>query len=244
MGTCGVYIIEHTASKRQYIGSSLNIEKRWRIHEGALNKGKHHSKYLQRIWSKYGKPVFSFYVVLICPRAELKIREQEYLTARRPVFNGTLSANSPVMRGGRLPSQWVENVRASIKKRYAEGFKVFHPPRSAEYKTAARIATTRFWAGQDYRVKVVAAIRAAMTPDECAARKDRTKRLWADPAYREKAVAARIGNAYNKGYKCTPAQVENRKRAARISNMKRNYGESWRDEYVRRYPEHAGDVNA
>lgn len=29
---------------------------------------------------------------------------------------------------------------------------------------------------------------------------------------------------------------------ARISNTKRNFGEGWREEYVRRYPEHAEDV--
>jgi group I intron endonuclease len=67
--------------------------------------------------------------------------------------------------------------------------------------------------------------------------------LWKDPEYRAKAVAARKGNAYCKGYKCTPEQVSNRKRAARISNMKRNYGDHWKDEYIRRYPEHAEDVN-
>lgn len=67
--------------------------------------------------------------------------------------------------------------------------------------------------------------------------------LWKDPEYRARAVAARKGNAYCKGYKCTPEQVENRKRAARLSNMKRNYGVAWKEEYIRRYPEHAEDVN-
>lgn len=67
--------------------------------------------------------------------------------------------------------------------------------------------------------------------------------LWKDPEYRAKAIAARKGNAYCKGYKCTPEQIANRKRAARLSNMKRNYGADWKEEYIRRYPEHAEDVN-
>lgn len=71
----------------------------------------------------------------------------------------------------------------------------------------------------------------------------RVKALWATPNYREKAIAARKGKAYAKGYKCTPEQIENRKKAARISNMKRNYGEEWRVEYARRYPEYVGDIN-
>lgn len=85
---------------------------------------------------------------------------------------------------------------------------------------------------------------APVYSDEERSRKSqRVKDLWATPEYREKAVAARKGNAYNKGYKCTPEQVENRKKAARISNMKRNYGMDWKIEYARRYPEFVGDLD-
>lgn len=74
-------------------------------------------------------------------------------------------------------------------------------------------------------------------------RSQRTKDLWATPEYRERAVAARKGKAYSKGYKCTPEQVANRKRAGRISNMKRSYGLEWKVEYARRYPEFVGDLD-
>lgn len=67
-------------------------------------------------------------------------------------------------------------------------------------------------------------------------------RLWENPEYRERAIAARKGKAYNKGYKCTPAQVENRKRNARISHAKRMFGVDWVAAYRARYPEHALDV--
>jgi group I intron endonuclease len=87
-------------------------------------------------------------------------------------------------------------------------------------------------------------VSVAYSEAERALRSERTRKLWASPEYRAKAVAARKGNAYSKGYKCTPEQVENRRRAARISNMKRNYGSIWQEEYVRRYPEHEEDINA
>lgn len=76
----------------------------------------------------------------------------------------------------------------------------------------------------------------------CEERSRRAKLLWESPEYRANAIAARKGNAYNKGYKCTPEQIENRRRAARISNMKRNYGSDWVNEYTKRYPEFAEDV--
>lgn len=67
--------------------------------------------------------------------------------------------------------------------------------------------------------------------------------LWKTPEYHAKASAARRGNSFALGYKCTPEQTENRKKAGRISNVKRNYGAGWKEEYIRRYPEHAEDVN-
>ena len=87
-------------------------------------------------------------------------------------------------------------------------------------------------------------VEVSFSEAERGLRSERSRKLWSDPDYRARAVAARKGKAYNKGYKCTPEQVENRKRAARISNMKRNYGLEWEAEYVRRYPEHRGDINA
>lgn len=66
--------------------------------------------------------------------------------------------------------------------------------------------------------------------------------LWKDPEYRTKAIAARVGKGGPIGFKCNSKQIANRKRAGRISNMKRNYGAAWKDEYILRYPEHAKDI--
>ena len=86
-------------------------------------------------------------------------------------------------------------------------------------------------------------ITAVYSEKEIKNKSDRTKTLWANPEYREKAIAARKGKAYNKGYKCTPEQVENRKKAGRISNMKRAHGDDWKTEYIRRYPTYVEDLN-
>lgn len=86
-------------------------------------------------------------------------------------------------------------------------------------------------------------ITAVYSEQEIKNKSERTKTLWANPEYREKAIAARKGKAYNKGYKCTPEQIENRKKAGRISNMKRAYGDDWKTEYSRRYPTYVEDLN-
>lgn len=76
-------------------------------------------------------------------------------------------------------------------------------------------------------------------------RAENAKKVWERPGYREKHKASMAGKCLGPvGYKCTPEQVENRRRAARISNMKRNYGAAWRVEYATRYPEYIGDLDA
>lgn len=44
--TSGVYAITNTATGKRYIGSAVNIKKRWREHLHNLRKNKHHSKKL------------------------------------------------------------------------------------------------------------------------------------------------------------------------------------------------------
>jgi len=213
----GVYTIQNNVSGKIYIGSSKVLNNRLRQHRSALRGGYHQNIHLQYSWNKYGEEAFTFRTLLICAPEQMRQYEQRVIDGLRPEYNQSLSAFSGVPFGGTCTD---------------------------EHKAKVGQASKKFWATPEYRERNIEAVRAAMTPEECAARSERTKALWANPEYRAKAIAARKGNAYSAGYKCTPDQIENRKRAARISNMKRNYGENWKQEYVCRYPEFAGDVNA
>ena len=244
LNVCGIYAITHVDSGRSYIGSSTNIKTRVRKHIEALKRGTHHSKYLQRVFSRYGQDSFEVQTVLICETKHLQMYEQALIDGMSPVFNGTKSANSPVQRGQKLPEVWKNNAAEAVRRRYADGFKVIHPPRSEEYRHTVSIESASRWKDDAKREKNITAIRAAMTEDECQKRSERAKKLWGDPEYRAKAVAARKGNAYSKGYKCTPEQIENRRKAARISNTKRKHGDNWKEFYVQYYPDYAGDVDA
>ena len=44
----GVYEILNVVSGKRYIGSSVDLRKRFRVHRLALNRGAHHSAFLQR----------------------------------------------------------------------------------------------------------------------------------------------------------------------------------------------------
>lgn len=79
-GVSGIYAIRNTLNGKAYVGSSVDLKKRWRNHRSDLEQGKHHSTYLQHAWNKYGKCNFVFEVLEIVPnKAELISREQHWM---------------------------------------------------------------------------------------------------------------------------------------------------------------------
>jgi len=75
----GIYIIENVVNGKKYLGSSKEIEKRFRRHKKDLKNGNHHNIYLQRSWNKYGESNFIFTCIKECDINSLLDVEQEYL---------------------------------------------------------------------------------------------------------------------------------------------------------------------
>lgn len=62
-----------------YIGSSIDIKRRWYKHKATLRKSKHANAKLQAAWNKYGEDSFDFCVVEECSRDGLIAREQSWI---------------------------------------------------------------------------------------------------------------------------------------------------------------------
>ena len=72
----GVYQIKNKKNEKIYIGSSVDISKRWNEHKYLLNNNKGHNKHLQSSWSKYGGANFEFSIILCCAEKNLLFYEQ------------------------------------------------------------------------------------------------------------------------------------------------------------------------
>ena len=86
----GIYCIENIVNSKKYYGSSVNIEKRFKIHLQGLRKGKHINIILQRAYNKYGECNFSFYVVeevVSLLRRDLHLKEQQYIDDNKGGYN-------------------------------------------------------------------------------------------------------------------------------------------------------------
>lgn len=90
----GIYCIENIANGRKYVGSALTIANRWKQHRRQLVENRHHSRFLQRAWNKYGELSFSFKVLLYCDKQNLLTYEQTLIDAWHPDYNICPTAGS------------------------------------------------------------------------------------------------------------------------------------------------------
>lgn len=75
----GVYKIKCSQENIVYIGSSIDINRRWNQHIRALNSNKHYNTSLQLAWDAYGSDSFIFNVLEETSIQNLITREQYYI---------------------------------------------------------------------------------------------------------------------------------------------------------------------
>jgi group I intron endonuclease len=75
----GIYIIKNVINNKVYIGSAINISKRFSVHKSRLNRNDHHSKHLQNAWNKYGSENFTFDILEIIEENRLIEMEQIWM---------------------------------------------------------------------------------------------------------------------------------------------------------------------
>jgi len=78
--SCGVYIIKNINNNKMYIGSSIDLDSRWKHHIYSLNNNKHHSWKLQDAWNKDGQKCFIFDILEMCDELNVKQCEQKWIS--------------------------------------------------------------------------------------------------------------------------------------------------------------------
>lgn len=75
----GIYSIVNRTTGKIYIGSSKDIDRRFKEHKSELNRGIHSNGRLQNAWNKYSESDFEFNIVELCDIDNLLIREVFYV---------------------------------------------------------------------------------------------------------------------------------------------------------------------
>lgn len=201
----GVYVISNTQTGKVYVGSAVNVVKRFYGHREGLRKGVHANQLLQRAWIKYGEGAFTFQVVERTAARDLIAREQVWLDALRGCereFGYNLRAQAASNFGSKLLlSEPARQIRRANAARMHKVMAVRPPEVISTYRKQAWI--TRRASGKDKvspstREKISAAVRsldhAALWPQD---RRDRLSRKTAGMrrtiATRECIRIARLG---------------------------------------------------
>lgn len=138
-----IYYIRSAATGRTYVGSTTRgIKQRWSEHLHYLRKGTHHSRHLQRVYSKHGEDDLSVSAVYECrPGEDILAIEQQHID----LFKGRCMNGAPVSdsiyaahaaaRGRKVPDSERKRRSESAKRAIAEG-RAKRGPWSDERKAA------------------------------------------------------------------------------------------------------------
>jgi len=106
---CGIYTIE--INEKIYIGSSIDIDRRWREHKLKLSKKTHPNKKLLNAWNKYGQA--DYCIVELCDESTLLKREQFWIDELSCVQYGL---NICAVAGNTLGRQHTDEAKEKISK--------------------------------------------------------------------------------------------------------------------------------
>lgn len=105
----GIYKISCDQEDKVYIGSSTDIDRRWREHHRMLNAETHHCAALQLAWDAYGDESFSFETVELCDN--IVLAEQYWLDKHsHHCYNTSLRASNP-MSNSEVVKRMLETTR-------------------------------------------------------------------------------------------------------------------------------------
>jgi group I intron endonuclease len=214
----GIYEIVNLANGKRYVGSAVNLHKRWGIHRSALNNCKHVNRHLQAAWNKRGGQAFAFSVIEYCDKLALIDREQHYIDTLCPEYNLCRTAGSTL--GTKRSSMTRARMRTAQlgKKHSAEALaKMSAIQLGRKHSTTTRLKMSAVALGKNKSAETRARMRAVAiaigrkVPAEHLANRRGTKH---SEETRAKMSAAAIGKKKSKETRANMRAAWARRKAA------------------------------
>lgn len=174
----GIYEIVCTQTGRRYVGSAQRFTSRFRLHVKQLVENKHHSRYMQRAWNKYGAGSFEFRRLFVCAPENLLFYEQRAIDALNPEFNVCRIAGS-TLGIKHTAAQNKTNSERCLKQRGTPEWKAAQSNRIKQAFVEGKLDNT----------KALREYEAACTPEQLRAKY--TPEVRATIAEKAKARAAK-----------------------------------------------------
>ena len=196
----GIYQIRCTVDGKIYIGSAVNIAKRWASHRCQLRKGRHGNRHLRDAWQLHGESRFAFEILeLVASRADLIAVEQAHLDRTRS-FDRNIGYNVCERAG----NGHVQQSRESIERGAAARRGSRRSPEARAKMSAAQ--TGRKQSAETIAKRAASLTGKKRTPEIRAKQSANFKGRKITPEWRAKISAA------HKGKKRKPPSPETREK--------------------------------
>ncbi len=112
--TAGIYQILNTVNGKIYVGSSVNLQKRYMSHLCELNKNNHSNKHLQRAWNKYKEHNFDFEILQLVKNPKSLIECEQFWIDKTNCVNQKYGYNSSPTAGNTLGVKFSEETKKTM----------------------------------------------------------------------------------------------------------------------------------
>lgn len=110
----GVYHIRNTVNGKYYVGSAVNLRKRFNHHNSTLKNNKHKNSHLQHSFNKHGEDNFKFIVLFNCDKEDCFKYEQEEID--KVPFDSLYNINTIASGTPSLVEEVIKKRTISINK--------------------------------------------------------------------------------------------------------------------------------
>jgi len=123
----GIYRILCVPTGKIYVGSAINLARRWQDHRAALRAGNHQNSYFQRAWDKYGEIAFAFSVLEFVP-ADTLLEVEQYWMDITCCYEESCGFNICMVAGSHLGIRRSKDVKEKLRKANARTWEGFIDP--------------------------------------------------------------------------------------------------------------------
>lgn len=115
MTVAAIYCIKNTTNGKRYIGSTVDVNDRWRKHKKLLSQNRHHSLHLQSAWNLYGEESFEFLIIEECePIKEILLEREQHWMDFHDSHNDVSGYNISPTAGSRLGAKHSEETKKKM----------------------------------------------------------------------------------------------------------------------------------
>lgn len=178
--TCGIYCITHRETGRKYVGQSVNIENRFRLHQ------KHGRYFIGNAMRKYGAGAFDFNVIEECEEENLNTREEFWVDHLDTIAPSGFNLDTGGRYRKRSPAVG-KKISASLKTSEKHKMKV-HKNRTDEVvieRNRKIMEKNRQTPGFEEKRKAANA-KTVNSPEHKERQRVMLRRMHKDPEWREK----------------------------------------------------------